>query len=187
MPPNFHSILYDFFIKGQSLNYIAATYETSWYEVAEILDSEPAKKHMRSAIRVQRLRDVAQNLASRRAAIATLESTIESRRDSSHSSIESRRRAADAILRATKLQGRTSGSVRTPRPNPLPPTSSPPTSPSKSEKQPAPARRESVRKPSNPVHQSTQVAVNPSQPALVGQPALALQPTNSTGCGGNSS
>ena len=56
MPPNFHSILYDFFIKGHDLNYIAGTYETSWYEVAEILDSDLARKYMRSANRVQRIR-----------------------------------------------------------------------------------------------------------------------------------
>jgi len=115
MPPNFHSILYDFFIKGHDLNFIAGTYETSWYEVAEVLDSDLAKKYMRCALRVERIRAAGKMLRSRLAAIQTLQSTIETRRDSSHSSIESRRRAAAAILSATTQRGR-SGALARARP-----------------------------------------------------------------------
>lgn len=103
--PNFHSILYDFFIQGFDLDRIASIHETSWYEVAAILDSEPAKQHMRAAIRVQRLREVSQNLTSRRFAMHTLQAVIQNRAATAVGE-EGRRRAAAAILNGTKPPGR---------------------------------------------------------------------------------
>jgi hypothetical protein len=146
MPPNFYAILSDFFIKGHDLNYIAATYESSWFEVAEVLDSDLARKYMRSAIRVQRIRAAGLNIRSRIAAIQTLESTIMDRRDSSHSSIESRRRAATAILSGTTPRGRSAGQPRAaarPKPSHLSPT--PETSVSEPAKQPAPPPQSAAR------------------------------------------
>jgi len=161
MPPNFHSILYDFFIKGHELNYIAGTYETSWYEVAEVLDSELARKYMRSALRVQRIRAAGKMLRSRLAAIQTLESTITERRDSSHSSIEASRRAATAILSGTNPRGKIRAAaapkskVSVPQPSPSAPNqekqSVAPTSPRESAGKPTESRREPATPPIRPL------------------------------------
>ncbi|MBX3379444.1 MAG: hypothetical protein KF805_05065 [Phycisphaeraceae bacterium] len=167
MPPNFHSILYDFFIQNHGLNYIAATYETSWYEVAEILDSELARKYMRSANRVLRIRAVGQNLRSRLAAIQTLESTITERRDSSHSSIEARRRAATAILGGTSPRGRGNRPAREtarPKPTDLSPA-------------PKPSVREPAKQPA-PSTQSTAPNLN-SSPALIPSRGTRFKPARS--------
>ena len=151
-PPmlNFHAILYDFFIEGLELDTIAAKHETSWREVTEIVSSEPAMQTMRAAIRAERLRDIAQNLASRR--------------------------AADAILRGTTPRGRTSRAARpaarpTTRPtaHPEPVTPSPITQvltpASESPKQTERTRREPPRKPvslpAKSPRQSIQVARTP--------------------------
>jgi len=98
---NFHAILYDFFIEGLELDTIAAKHETSWSEVTGIVSSEPAMHTMRAAIRAEQLRDIAQNLASRRAAIRVLEGLVHDRSLTAVSH-EGRRRAATAILSGTK-------------------------------------------------------------------------------------
>jgi len=125
MHPNFHQFLYDFFIAGMDLDHIASKYESSWYEVAEVVDSEPARRHMRAAIRAARLRDIAQNLATRRFAIHTLATVIQDRSQTA-AGHEGRRRAAAAILSGTAP--RRSGA----RPKAVPPVAPPPP-----EKQPA--------------------------------------------------
>ncbi|MBL8887373.1 MAG: hypothetical protein JNK16_11985 [Phycisphaerales bacterium] len=118
MHPKLHHFLYGFFIQGLDLDRIAAIHETSWHEVAKVLDSEPAKELMRSAIRVERLRSIAENLASRRSALRNLGAVADSL-DRTPSGMQSRRRAADAILRGTKPGTRSARAARpTSAPNP---------------------------------------------------------------------
>jgi len=172
---NFHAILYDFFIKGLELDTIAAKHETSWREVTEIVSSEPAMQTMRAAIRAERLRDIAENLASRRAAIRALEGLV---RDRSLTAVshEGRRRAAAAILSGTTPRGRTSRATPpaarpTARPTEHPhpatptPTTQVPTPASESPKQSERTHREQPRKPvslpAKSPRQSTQVARTP--------------------------
>jgi hypothetical protein len=150
---NFHAILYDFFIEGLELDTIAAKHETSWSEVSEIVSSEPAMQTMRAAIRAERLRDIAQSLASRRGAIRILEGLIHDRSLTAVSH-EGRRRAAAAILSGTTPRGRSTGQARaaarpTARPEPVnpSPTTQVPTPASESPKQTERTRREQPRKP----------------------------------------
>ncbi len=165
MPPNFYAILSDFFIKGHDLNYIAATYESSWFEVAEVLDSDLARKYMRSAIRVQRIRAAGLNIRSRIAAIQTLESTITDRRDSSHSSIESRRRAATAILSGTTPRGRSVGQARAnARPKPT-------------DRSPAPEAPEPAKQPAPPPQSAARNSTKKSAPKPTrGNPLKSTRP-----------
>jgi len=170
MPPKFHAILYNFFIQGLDLDRIAAIHETSWEEVAKVLDSEPAKELMRSAIRVERLRSIAQNLACRRAALQTLE-IVTGSLDRSASGNDSRRRAATAILSGTNSRGRSTAPTRAharAKATDLPPA--PELAAPEPTKQPAPTQREPARKP---VSQSAPPA--PTTRAPESQPVRSRQ------------
>ena len=186
MHPKFHAILYNFFIQGLDLDRIAAIHETSWCEVAKVLDSEPAKELMRSAIRVERLRAIAENLASRRSALRNLGAVADSL-DRTPSGMQSRRRAADAILRGTKPGRSSAPSQATARPktqlSPIPEPSAP--EPTKQpQPQPQTPTRSSSSNPSRtPVRSCAPVRTSPlksarphAKPAHVSRTSSASTP-----------
>lgn len=105
--PMFAQVFHEFFVRGTHIDRIAAIHELSFREVTDILNCEEGLAAMHDAIRVERLRYEMDSLASRRRALGALECLV-FQRDNSIRACESRRRAADAILRNTKPNGKSS-------------------------------------------------------------------------------
>lgn len=167
MHPKFAQVFHEFFVRGTHIDRIAAIHELSFRDVTDILNSEAGLDAMRAAIRVERLRFEMDAIASRRRALGALNHLL-SQPDNSVRTCESRRRAADAILRGTKSRRTTPAKPqsRSGRPTPIEPSARSPTTPP--QKQPA-NRHPPVRSTAD--HSGFAKSASASDPKAVVQPA----------------
>ncbi|MBS0188882.1 MAG: hypothetical protein JSS51_12510 [Planctomycetes bacterium] len=178
MHPLFHKVLHDFFIRGLDPDQIARAHHTTWVEVVEILNSEPAIKTMRAAIRAKRMRAISHELDARQDALISLQVNLQPL-DTAPASVEATRRAADAVLRGTRPKAaRKTAKPAKPVTPPSPQLQTPPPAANRpnphSSASPPPTRAPSADPPSNT---SPRVAPPPGLPIT---PTYARPPTHSS-------